>query len=206
MTLTRTLSLLLISMCCMAHTGCQATQNEVTQGDAPHHESVIPLQDTLTAPETLKVTSPDFAQGERLDVSHSFNEFGCVGQNTTPTLTWENVPEGTKSFAVIVHDPDAPTGVGFFHWVLVDLPANTRTIASGDALPQGSLNVHTDYGRSGYGGPCPPKGRTHRYVFSVYALDVESLGIPAQATGALTRFMLNSHTLAYGRLVGTFSR
>lgn len=164
----------------------------------------IPMQDQTNAPETIEVTSRDFTDGGPLDARFSFDQFGCVGDNEAPWLAWSGAPAQTQSYAVIVHDPDAPTGVGFFHWVAVDIPASMSAFEG--VLPDEARALHTDYGTSGYGGPCPPPGPEHRYVFSVYALDVPRLELPDGATGALTRFVLREHTLAVGRLVGTFQR
>lgn len=164
----------------------------------------LPLQDRTGAPETLRLTSPDFEDGAVLDAKFSFNGFGCTGGNEVPRLQWSGAPEGTKGYAVIVHDPDAPTGVGFFHWVLADIPASVTAIDG--TVPAGATELHTDYGVAGYGGPCPPPGPAHRYVFSVYALDVATLGLEPGATGALARFVLRDHALAVGHLVGTFAR
>jgi Raf kinase inhibitor-like YbhB/YbcL family protein len=164
----------------------------------------LPLQDQVAAPASLVVTSSDFEDGGPLDVRFSFDQFGCIGNNDKPQLAWSGAPAQTQSFAIIVHDPDAPTGVGFFHWVAINLPASTTHVD--ESLPNGALELHTDYGGPGYGGPCPPPGPEHRYVFSVYALDVPRLDLPEGATGALTRFMLREHAIATGRIVGTFSR
>lgn len=167
----------------------------------------IPLQDALDAPASLVVSSPDFGDGETLPQVHAFDQFGCTGGNTAPELSWSGAPAGTQSFALVVHDPDAPTGVGFFHWVVSNLPATTTRLGGAHSLPASAQNHHTDYGASGYGGPCPPEGDSpHRYVFTVYALDTPDLGLPEGATGALVRFVVAHHTLAYGRLLGTYSR
>lgn len=170
----------------------------------PAEHGAIPLMDQTGAPTRITVTSTDFVNGEALPLRHAFNQFGCVGDNVMPALAWQGAPEGTQSYALIVHDPDAPTGVGFFHRVLINIPADVAAL--GPDTPAGARDLHTDYGQAGYGGPCPPPGPAHRYVFSVYALDVPALDLPASATGALTRFMLRSHALAAGHLVGTFAR
>lgn len=168
----------------------------------------VPLAEPIRAPASLEVTSTDFQDGTALPERHAFRGMGCTGENVSPALAWSNAPAGTKSFAIIVHDPDAPTGVGFFHWVVFDLPKETTSLPSGaaGALPGGAVSGHTDFGTSTYGGPCPPEGAPHRYVFTVYALDVERLGLDAQATGALTRFSASQHALAYGRITGTYRR
>lgn len=168
----------------------------------------FPLAGPINAPASLTVTSADFADGAAIPLTHVFNGFGCTGGNESPALAWSGAPEGTQSYAIIVHDPDAPTGVGFFHWSIVDLPAATTSLARNAAAspPAGAIMGRTDLGASTYGGPCPPPGTPHRYAFTVYALDVPSLGVDATASGALLRFMMGQHTLAYGRLVGTFQR
>ncbi len=168
--------------------------------------STIPLQDRPLAPASLIVTSPDFDAGGPLALRHVFGGFGCTGDNVPPTLSWTGAPPETKSFAIVVHDPDAPTGVGFFHWVVSGIPATTRSVGGEQALPPGAQEHFTDYAASGYGGPCPPPGPEHRYVFTVYALDTDDLQLPEAATGALARFVLGQHTLAFGRLVGTYGR
>lgn len=176
--------------------GC-ATNSEETSPDG------LPLQVELGA-QTIDVTSPDFEHGAKIPHTSSFDGFGCTGENKPITVRWSNAPEEAKSFAVIMHDPDAPTGVGFFHWVVVDIPQSSRELSA--TLPSGARTLHTDYGQTGYGGPCPPVGRNHRYVISVFALDIPKLELGEQATGALTRFVLSQHTIAMGTLVGTFGR
>ena len=168
--------------------------------------ATIPLQDRPSGSERLVVESARLGPDGSIPTPHAFDQLGCTGENVALPIRWSGVPAEAQSFTVIVHDPDAPTGVGFFHWVVTDLPADARAI--GDApLPETAREHHNDYGTTGYGGPCPPSGDApHRYVISVYALDTPSLGLPEGATGALTRFVLANHTLAYGRLVGTYGR
>lgn len=163
------------------------------------------LHAELTAPETLTVTL-DGLTGE-LDDRHVFGGFGCTGQNHSPAISWSGAPEGTQSYVLEVHDPDAPTGVGFFHWIVADLPAGTTSLpydASATGLPEGVVQPRTDYGAPGWGGPCPPPGTPHRYIFTLYAIDTPNLGIDANVSPAVTRFMLHMHTLAFGRAVATF--
>jgi len=141
-----------------------------------------------------------------LTVRNSFHGFGCTGQNLAPSLRWSNPPANTRSFAVTVYDPDAPTGSGWWHWVVIDLPAATRQLSNGQ-LPVGAHGVHNDYGLTGWGGPCPPAGdKPHHYLFTVYALDVPSLDLPPNATAAFAGFAIHMHmlgkaqdTLRYGR-------
>ncbi|SDL26640.1 YbhB/YbcL family Raf kinase inhibitor-like protein [Siphonobacter aquaeclarae] len=105
-----------------------------------------------------------------------FQGFGCTGENISPQLSWENAPAGTKSFAVTMYDKDAPTGSGFWHWVLFNIPADVTSLkagagdASGKAAPAGAVQSITDFGKPGYGGPCPPPGAPHEYLITVYAL------------------------------------
>ncbi len=159
--------------------------------------------------ESLSVSSTSFANGAAMPDAHVFSGFGCTGGNQSPALSWSGAPEGTQSFAIVAHDPDAPTGVGFFHWLAFDIPAATTSLPEGaaTALPAGTISGRTDFGSDTYGGPCPPPGAPHRYIFTVYALDVPTLGLQADTTsGALLRFMLAQHTLAYGRTTGIWSR
>ena len=160
----------------------------------------------VDAPESITVTLEGLGAGAELEERHVANVFGCTGGNVSPAISWSGAPEGTRSFVLEVHDPDAPTGVGFFHWVVVDLPATTTALPEGGsaALPEGALATRTDFGAPGYGGPCPPPGPAHRYVFTVYALDTERLGVEEGASPAVVRFMLRGHALAVGRAVATF--
>ena len=155
------------------------------------------------AAAAFKLSSPELTAGGRFEQRHVFNGFGCTGGNVSPALRWSGAPEGTKSFALTVYDPDAPTGSGWWHWVIVDippsasgLPAGAGDPASGKA-PKGALQMGTDFGKPGFGGPCPPAGdKPHRYVFTLYALKVDKLGVDAGATAAMTGFMLNANSLA----------
>lgn len=140
-----------------------------------------------------------------------FKGFGCTGDNISPDLQWEGAPANTKSFAIIAHDPDAPTGVGWFHMTMANIPASITSLAAGAGsagkTPEGALLGYTDFGSSEYGGPCPPPGKPHRYEFVVYALDVEKLEmLSAGSTGAMFRFMVSEHKLAEGKLTGKFGR
>ncbi len=142
-----------------------------------------------------------------------FNGFGCTGKNISPKLEWINRPVGTKSFALTVYDPDAPTGSGWWHWVIFDMPASTTLLNSnaGDLkqsiAPKGSIQSVTSFGISGFGGACPPKGdKPHQYIFTVYALKVDKLGLDKNATPALVGFYLNSHMLAKSSIVAYYQR
>ena len=137
---------------------------------------------TLAAPraalaDDFSVSSADWAEGKQIASEHVFEGFGCTGGNQSPQLTWKGAPEGTKSFAVSIYDPDAPTGSGWWHWITYDLSASTRSLKTGASakMPKGATTARNDYGAKGFGGPCPPAGEVHRYVVTVFALDVPKL-------------------------------
>jgi hypothetical protein len=154
----------------------------------------------------LKVTSDSFADGSTIGMDFVFG--GCGGKNRSPQLSWSGAPAGTRSFAITCFDPDAPTGCGYWHWLAFDIPASVAKVDVGagtDKSPAGGRSGATDYGISSYGGPCPPKGDgAHRYFFTVYALDVPSLGASEKTHGAPCMFMMRGHVLASGTIVGTF--
>jgi Raf kinase inhibitor-like YbhB/YbcL family protein len=161
----------------------------------------------------FNLSSPDFAPDSLIPRSFEFNGFGCSGENKSPTLRWTGAPKDARSFAVTVYDPDAPTGSGWWHWFVVDIPASVSELP-GDAgaiggakLPKGARHVRIDYGFSGWGGPCPPPGdKPHRYVFTVHALKVDKLDIPDDATAALAGFMVNANTLAKASFTARYGR
>ena len=140
-----------------------------------------------------------------------FNSFGCKGKNLSPELHWSGAPEGTKSFALMVHDPDAPTGSGFWHWIVYNIPADVDHLPAeaGDpkkpGLPKGAVQGRTDFGTVGYGGPCPPPGKPHHYHFVVYALDVPSLGLDGDFTLDDVRSAMEGHILDQGEIVATYT-
>lgn len=138
-----------------------------------------------------------------------FNGFGCTGENISPELSWKDAPKGTKSFAVTVYDPDAPTGSGWWHWLVFDIPKDKFTLPRGFGNNESKdvIQSITDYGKSGFGGACPPIGdKAHRYEFTVYALDIETLGLDKNANPALVGFYLNSHSLAKASLISYYGR
>ena len=162
----------------------------------------------------FNLASSDFKPGGTIDNKFVYKGFGCQGGNISPALSWSGAPAGTKSFALLVHDPDAPTGgAGFWHWVVYNIPADAKGIAQGTGaadgakLPKGSVQGNTDFGAPGWGGPCPPVGHgKHHYHFTLYALKVEKLEIPAGATAALIGFMVNANSIGTARLTGLYGR
>ncbi len=144
---------------------------------------------------------------------HVFNGFGCSGGNVSPELRWEHAPRETKSFAVTIYDPDAPTGSGWWHWVIFNIAPSVTSLPAGagkpdgSATPQGSIQSTTDFGGQGYGGPCPPKGdKPHRYIFTVFALKVDQIPLKKDASGAMAGFYLNQNALGKASLTATYGR
>ena len=142
---------------------------------------IILCSTSVFSQNTFTLTSQDL--GGQAATSNEFNGFGCKGKNESPQLSWANAPEGTKSFAVTMYDPDAPTGSGWWHWVVFDIPSNiTELVANAGNVelslaPKGAIQSITDYGAKGYGGPCPPEGHgLHQYIITVFALKTDSLG------------------------------
>jgi Raf kinase inhibitor-like YbhB/YbcL family protein len=159
------------------------------------------------------LTSESFQDGDYLGQDHVLAEsfgFGCAGGNVSPQLSWSGAPEGTRSFAITCYDPDAPTGSGFWHWVVANIPADVTSLAagaSGKAMPKGALETRTDVGQPGYAGPCPPEGdHPHRYIFTVFAVKEESLPVEADTSAAVVGFQLHFATLAKATLMGLFKR
>jgi Raf kinase inhibitor-like YbhB/YbcL family protein len=160
----------------------------------------------------LTLTSSDLVEGGHIADAQVFNEFGCKGGNISPALAWSGAPAETKSFALLMYDPDAPTGSGWWHWVVYNIPAGTSSLPAGagnphkNLLPSGALQGRTDYGTHGYGGPCPPPGKPHRYFLRLYALKVAKLEVPADASPALIGFNVNAQQLAKAELMGLYGR
>jgi Raf kinase inhibitor-like YbhB/YbcL family protein len=161
----------------------------------------------------LRLTGTDVHAGAKIANAHVFNGMDCTGNNLSPALQWQGAPAGTKSYAVTVYDPDAPTGSGWWHWVVYNIPGNVTRLAAGagdpgkNLLPAGASQGNTDFGAPGYGGPCPPKGdKPHRYIFSVYALNTDRLDLPAGATAAYVGFNIHAHQLAKATLTALYGR
>lgn len=153
--------------------------------------------------DTFELTSTDIADGEMLKSAQVYQGFGCEGSNLSPQLSWSGAPKGTEAFAITVYDPDAPTGSGWWHWQIVNIPKDVSSLPAGAGsvkgkklLPKGSRQIVNDYGEKGFGGACPPKGHgVHRYKFTIHALKT-ALELPKDPSGALTGYMINANTIS----------
>jgi len=158
------------------------------------------------------LTSPDVVTGKKMAEAQVYSSFGCSGGNISPALSWSNVPAGTKSFALLVHDPDAPTGSGWWHWVAYNIPPSVTSLPA-DAgnpkkslMPSGVVQGRTDFPYLGYGGPCPPPGKPHRYFFRLYALKVAKLEVSPDASPANVSFQVNMNSLSEAEIMGLYGR
>lgn len=166
---------------------------------------------SLSYSQTFTLKSSDI--GGQATSKQLFNGFGCTGENISPQLSWENAPKETKSFAITIHDPDAPTGSGWWHWVVFDIP-NTTTAFQSDAgnisknlIPKEAIQSKTDFGTYGYGGPCPPEGHgIHQYIVTIHALKTEKLELDKDASPALVGYYLNFNTIKKSSLVFYYAR
>lgn len=163
------------------------------------------------AADGFKLESKALTEGASMKDSQVYNSFGCAGRNISPDLSWHGAPEGTKYFAVTAFDPDAPTGSGWWHWLVVNIPASVSSLeegagSAGGKLPPEALQTRTDFGQSGYGGACPPVGNPpHRYIFTVYALK-DKVPVGAEDSGAMVAFNLRTLKLAEASITVTYGR
>lgn len=147
----------------------------------------------------LRFSSSDITPKSTIANDFVFRGFGCEGKNLSPQISWQGIPVKTKSLALTVFDVDAPTGSGWWHWVIFNIPASYTELKQGFSsnsfnLIDGINQVRNDYSEYGYGGPCPPKGdKKHRYIFTLYALDVEKIDVKQDASPALVNFMIKQH-------------
>jgi len=173
----------------------------------------LTLVASIQAAAAFELNSADLQAGKPIPQEFAFNGLGCTGANVSPAFTWRNAPEGTKSFAVFAHDPDAKTGgAGFWHWVVVNIPANVNGLArnsgtaDGHNLPVGATQVATDFGAPGWGGPCPPQGDVaHHYNVTVYALKVDKLPLPPNPTASLAGFVANANAIGSATFTSTYA-
>ncbi len=159
------------------------------------------------------VTSPEIRNGARIADEQVFNNFGCQGGNVSPALQWKDAPADAKSFAITVYDPDAPTGSGWWHWVVFNIPANVASVAKGagdtaaSLTPPGAIQSRTDFGKPGYGGPCPPPGdKPHRYQITVYALKVDKLPLDENAPAAMVGYYVNQNLIQKAMINAQYGR
>lgn len=158
----------------------------------------------------LTLTSSDLSG--QLSKTEEFSGFGCSGANISPELHWKDAPNGTKSFAITVYDPDAPTGSGWWHWLVINIPSTVTTLPAdfgNVSIKQtiSALQTMTDYGKPGFGGACPPVGdKPHRYMFTVHALNTDHLDLKADASPALVGYMINAHSISKSTLVSYYGR
>lgn len=174
---------------------------------------VMAFSGAAAAASSFTVSSSDVPASGQLSRQQVFQGFGCEGDNLSPALRWQNPPAGTKSFAVTVYDPDAPTGSGWWHWTVVNLPAATRSLVTGagkadkPTLPAGAVQGRNDFGYAGFGGACPPAGaKPHRYQVTVWALSADTLPLDGNASGALVGYMLNNAVIAKAQMTATYGR
>jgi Raf kinase inhibitor-like YbhB/YbcL family protein len=165
--------------------------------------------------QSMSLTSSEIKEGGTIANEQVFKGFGCTGDNVSPSLSWSGAPSGAKSFAVSIYDPDAPTGSGWWHWVVYNIPPNVTSLPKGAGdvkkklMPKGAIQSRTDFGAPGYGGPCPPTGdKPHRYQITVFAVDVDKLPDAKNdmASAALVGSDLHFHTLAKATLTGLYGR
>ena len=168
--------------------------------------------DAAAADSVFRLQSPSVAPNGMISNDQVYSGFGCSGKNISPALSWKGAPRDTKSFALTVYDPDAPTGSGWWHWVVYNIPADVSELPAGagnpgGSLPAGALQGHTDFGTSGFGGPCPPAGdKPHRYIFTVYALKADKISVPDEASAAMVGFMIHANSLAKASLTARYGR
>jgi Raf kinase inhibitor-like YbhB/YbcL family protein len=175
--------------------------------------SLAVLPATTLAAAAFELRSTDLSAEAPIATLQVANGFGCSGGNLSPALIWSDPPVGTRSLAVTLYDPDAPTGSGWWHWLVFNLPANTRSLptgageASGTKLPAGAVQSRTDVGAHGYFGPCPPVGdKPHRYIVTVHALKVDQLPLQPDSSGAMVGFFLNANSLGKATLTARYGR
>ncbi len=161
----------------------------------------------------FSLSSPEIKAHARLAHEQVFKGFGCEGGNLSPELAWAGAPKGTRSYAVTAYDPDAPTGSGWWHWVVFNLPADAAGLKKGAGdpkaglMPAGAVQGRTDFGQTGYGGPCPPVGdKPHRYIFTVYALKIDKLPLDETSPAAMVGYFLNQNMLGKAVLQGRYGR
>jgi Raf kinase inhibitor-like YbhB/YbcL family protein len=175
-------------------------ETKIKEGNFMKHLiALVLLSSAVASAQGTFELSSNLKPGQPIPKDYYGNAFGCTAENLSPALQWKNEPAGTKSFAITFYDKDAPTGSGFWHYVLIDIPASVHEISIGDLatgkIPAGSIEGITDAGKPGFFGPCPPVGLKDTYIYTVYALKVEKLGVPLNSTPGFVGFNLWANTL-----------
>ena len=175
--------------------------------------ALVSLPLAALAAGTFTLESAEVKPGATIAAAQLYKGFGCDGANVSPSLAWKNAPAGTKSFGVTVYDPDAPTGSGWWHWIVFNIPADVTSLPAGvgnpasGQTPKGAVQSKSDFGKPGYGGPCPPQGdKPHRYIFTLWALKTDKLSVDANASGALVGFMVHANQIGKTELTGKYGR
>ncbi len=170
------------------------------------------LISTFAYAEDFQLKSSDIAQDKLMPKAQEFNGFGCNGSNLSPQLSWTGAPKGTVAFAILLHDPDAPTGSGWWHWQVINIPSDINSLKTGagdvakNLLPKGSVMIENDYGFKGFGGACPPEGNgIHHYNFTIHALS-KKLDLPKNASGALTGYNVKANSIASATITALYKR
>jgi Raf kinase inhibitor-like YbhB/YbcL family protein len=179
-------------------------------GQAGHAQS--PAADSQGAPPSprLVVSSPDFTNGGALHRAQVNSR--CGGRDVSPALDWRNAPLGTRSYVLLMHDPDAPKAEGFWHWIVYDIPASVTSLPAGAGdvrkklMPAGAVQARSDFGTPGYGGPCPPPGNPHRYFIRLYAMPVAKLNVPPGATSTIIAAYADATALGRAQIMATYGR
>jgi Raf kinase inhibitor-like YbhB/YbcL family protein len=162
----------------------------------------------------LQISSYHFKEGSQIKEVNVFNGFGCKGQNISPQISIIDIPKEAKSLALTMYDPDAPTGSGWWHWIVYNMPTYTKNIFSSDSkltkpaiFGRNAVFGRNDYGTNDYGGPCPPIGSgKHRYILTIYALSVDKLSVPNDASAALIGYNINAHTIEKASITAYYGR
>jgi len=150
--------------------------------------SYLILSTTEADAKRFSLSSPELKKNTYFQQKYLWNKNGCKGENISPPLEWEYAPKNTESFALTVFDPDATSGSGWWHWVLINIPKTAKKISENasknKSIPHGSIEIRNDFGEISWGGPCPPPGETHHYVFTIYALKTKGISVNEQSTPA----------------------
>jgi hypothetical protein len=163
---------------------------------------------TSSANAKISISSKDMKEGKMLNIEQVYNGFGCQGKNISPQISIKNIPAKAKSLAITLYDADAPTGSGWWHWVVYNIPVTKTEIAAGDKkIADGVMFGKNDFGTKEFGGVCPPVGHgKHKYNLTVYALSTEKLDLPKDASAALIGFNINANVVEKASVISVYER